>query len=238
MFGSPRASHLRSCLTVFSLLAAPVLAAGIAASTVSTAEAAPPTKDPLADTFGGQILFLDMSPPASVSGPGWFTAHKISKKDENSDKKWPLHMMVFLKKPLDTPKLDLMVYKIDKKGSVDFVQKIEQFPSTGDRSFYFLVTLRKEIPYEPNLKYQMKAVVSGGGAVAEGTIELNGKEEPKIGGGDMDFTKGVDLGKAKETEKPTAPFDGEAAKEALKKVIYEDCKTAGSKGGVAKIQLT
>ena len=230
-------SPLRSWVTVFSLLAAPVLAAGMAASTMSVAQAGT-GKDPLADTFGGQILFLDMSPPQSVSGPGWFTSHKISKKDENSDKKWPLHMMVFLKKPLDTPILNLMVYKIDKKGVVEFVQKIEQFPSTGERSFYFLVTLRKEIPYEPNLKYQMKAVVSGGGAVAEGTIELNGKEEPKIGGGDMDFTKGVDLGKAKETEKATAPFDAEAAKEALKKVIYEDCKTAGSKGGAAKIQLT
>ncbi|MBL8716054.1 MAG: hypothetical protein JNL79_08660 [Myxococcales bacterium] len=224
-----------SCLLALAL--APVLGAGFAASTVSTADAAPPAKDPLADAFAGQILFLDQAPPASVSGPGWFSAHKISKKDENSDKKWPLHLMVFLKKPLDTPALNLMVYKIDKKGVVDFVQKVEQFPSTDGRSFYFLVTLRKEPPYEPNLKYQLKAVVTGGGAVAEGTIELTGKEEKPIDGGPMDFTKGVDLGKPKETEKPTQPFDAEATKEALKKVIYEDCKTAGSKGGDAKIVL-
>jgi len=227
--------RLRSLFVTLALFGAPVLAGAL---TPSTADAAPPKKDPLADALGGQLLFLDMAPPQSVGGPGWFQAHKIAKKDENSDQKWPLHMMVFLKKPLDTPKLDLMVYKIDKKtGSADFVQKIEQFPNSDNRSFYFLVTLRKEPPYEPNLKYQIKAVVPGGGAVAEGTIELNGKEIPKIGGGDMDFTKGVDLGKPKEVEKPTGPFDAEAAKEALKKVIYEDCKTAGSKGGDAKIQL-
>lgn len=221
---------------LLALAAAPVLGAGFAASTVTVADAAPPAKDPLADAFAGQILFLDQAPPAQVSGPGWFSSHKISKKDENSDKKWPLHLMVFLKKPLDTPSLNLMVYKTDKKGMTDFVQKIEQFPSTDGRSFYFLVTLRKEPPYEPNLKYQIKAVATGGGAVAEGTIELNGKEEKPIDGGPMDFTKGMDLSKPKE-EKPTQPFDAEATKDALKKIIYEDCKTAGSKGGDAKIVL-
>jgi hypothetical protein len=221
---------------VFSLavLSLPV---ALSVATTNTADAAPPKKDPLADALGGQLMFLDQAPPQQVGGPGWFNAHKISKKEENSDKKWPLHMMIFLKKPLDAPNLNLMVYKIDKKGNVDFVQKIEQFPNSDQRSFYFLVTLRKEPPYEPNLKYQIKAIVPGGGAVAEGTIELNGKEEKPIGGGDMDFTKGMDLGKPKEVEKATGPFDAEAAKEALKKVIYEDCKTAGSKGGDAKIQL-
>jgi hypothetical protein len=208
----------------------------IASVTPSTVDAAPPKKDPLADALGGHIYFLDQAPPPKVGGTGWFNAHKISKKDENSDNKWPLHTMIFLKKPLDAPKLDLMVYKISKTGSVDFIQKIEQFPNSDQRTFYFLITLRKEAPYEPNLKYQIKATVPGGGAVAEGTIELNGKEE-KIGGGDMDFTKGMDLGKPKEVEKPTGPFNAEATKEALKKVIYEDCKTAGSKGGDAKIQL-
>lgn len=224
-------SALRSVVVSLAMLAAPVAALAVAPR---EADAAPAKKDPLADHFGGQILFLDSAPPSQVGGPGWFSAHKISKKDENSDKKWPLHVMVFLKKPLDTPKLDFMVYKIDKKGTVDFVQKLEQFPSSDNRSYYFLVTLRKEAPYEPNLKYQIKATVPGGGAVAEGTIELNGKEE-KVGGGDMDFTKGMDLGKPEKVEKPTAPFDASAAKEALKKVIYEDCKTAGSKGGDAKI---
>lgn len=226
--------RLRSLFVTVALFAAPVL---VAAATTSTADAAPPKKDPLADAFAGQILFLDTAPPTSVGGPGWFSAHKIGKKEENSDKKWPLHTMVFLKKPLDTPKLDLMVYKIDKKtGNADFIQKIEQFPNADVRTFYFLITFRKEAPFEPNLKYQIKAIVPGGGAVAEGTIELTGKEE-KIGGGDMDFTKGMDLGKPKEQEKATGPFDAEAAKEALKKVIYEDCKTAGSKGGDAKIQI-
>jgi len=226
--------RLHRVLFSLALLSVPV---AFSLATPSTADAAPPKKDPLADALGGHILFLDQAPPPQVGGPGWFNAHKISKKDENSDKKWPLHTMVFLKKPLDAPNLNLMVYKIDKKGTVDFVQKIEQFPNSDNRSFYFLVTLRKEPPYEPNLKYQIKAVVPGGGAVAEGTIELNGKEEKPIGGGDMDFTKGMDLGKPKEQEKATGPFDGEATKEALKKVIYEDCKTAGSKGGDAKIQL-
>lgn len=227
-------ARLNRVLFSLALLSVPV---AFSLAVPNTADAAPPKKDPLADAFGGQILFLDQAPPQQVGGPGWFNAHKISKKDENSDKKWPLHTMVFLKKPLDAPNLNLMVYKIDKKGTVDFVQKIEQFPNSDTRSFYFLVTLRKEPPYEPNLKYQIKAVVPGGGAVAEGTIELNGKEEKPIGGGDMDFTKGMDLGKPKEQEKATGPFDGEATKEALKKVIYEDCKTAGSKGGDAKIQL-
>lgn len=227
--------RLHSLFVTLALIGAPVLAGAL---TPSTADAAPPKKDPLADQFAGQILFLDQSPPPQVGGPGWFSAHKIAKKEENSDKKWALHLMVFLKKPLDTPKLDLMVYKYDKKGTTaDFIQKIEQFPTADGRSFYFLVILRKEMPYEPNLKYQIKAIVPGGGAVAEGTIELTGKEEPKIGGGDMDFTKGMDLGKPKEAEKPTGPFDAEATKEALKKVIYEDCKTAGSKGGDAKLVI-
>lgn len=233
--------RLQRVLYSAALMAAPFAVSLAAAVTVSgtiagSAEAAPPKKDPLADALGGKIFFLDMAPPQQVGGPGWFNAHKITKKDENSDSKWPLHMMVFLKKPLDAPKLDLMVYKVDKKGNVDFVQKIEQFPNSDNRSFYFLITLRKENPYVPNLKYQFKALVPGGGAVAEGEIELNGKEEKPIGGGDMDFTKGMDLSKPKE-EKATGPFDAEAAKEALKKVIYEDCKTAGSKGGDAKIQL-
>ncbi len=227
--------RLQRVLFSLVLLAAPVAMATV---TPGTADAAPPKKDPLADALGGQIFFLDMAPPQQVGGPGWFQAHKITKKDENSDKKWPLHTMVFLKKPLDAPKLDLMVYKIDKKGNVDFVQKIEQFPNSDNRSYYFMITLRKEPPYEPNLKYQIKATVPGGGAVAEGTIELNGKEEKVGGGGDMDFTKGMDLGKPEKIEKPTGPFDAEAAKEALKKVIYEDCRTAGSKGGDGKIQLT
>jgi hypothetical protein len=226
--------RLQRVLFSLAVLSVPV---ALSLATPNTADAAPPKKDPLADALGGQILFLDQAPPQQVGGPGWFNAHKISKKEENSDKKWPLHMMVFLKKTLDAPNMNLMVYKIDKKGNVDFVQKIEQFPNSDQRSFYFLVTLRKDPPYEPNLKYQIKAIVPGGGAVAEGTIELTGKEEPKIGGGDMDFTKGMDLGKPKEVEKATGPFDAEAAKDALKKVIYEDCKTAGSKGGDAKIQL-
>ncbi len=226
-------SVVRSVLVSLAFVAAPVAALAVAPREV---EAAPAKKDPLADAFGGKILFLDQAPPPQVGGTGWFNAHKISKKDENSDKKWPLHLMVFLKKPLDVPKLDLMVYRIDKKGTVEFVQKIEQVPNGDMRSYYFLITFRKEPPFEPNLKYQIKATIPGGGAVAEGEIELNGKEE-KIGGGDMDFTKGMDLGKPEKTEKPTKPFDAEAATEALKKVIYEDCKTAGSKGGNAKIQI-
>ena len=221
-------------LLSLALLSVPV---ALATVTPSTADAAPPKKDPLADALGGQIFFLDQAPPQQVGGTGWFQAHKITKKDENSDKKWPLHTMVFLKKALDAPKLDLMVYKIDKKGNVDFVQKIEQFPNSDNRTYYFLITLRKETPYEPNLKYQIKATVPGGGAVAEGTIELNGKEEKIGGGGDMDFTKGMDLGKPEKIEKPTAPFDHDAAKKDLLKIIYEDCRTAGSKGGDAKIQL-
>jgi hypothetical protein len=211
----------------------PMLVATLAPSIV---EAAPPAKDPLADAYGGQIFFLDSAPPASVSGPGWFSAHKITKKDENSDKRWPLHLMVFLKKPLDVAKLDLMVYKTDKKGNTEFIQKLEQFPQGDGRSFYFLITLRKEGVYEPNLSYTMKAIASTG-AVAEGKIELDGKEE-KIGGDSLDFSAGhKDIGASDKVEKPTGPFEADAAKTALKAIIYEDCKTAASKGGSAKIQI-
>ncbi len=225
----------RRFLVLLALAAAP--AATLAVS--DTAQAGPkvPEKDPLADAMGGQIIFLNENPPLKVGGSGWFKGHTITKKDEDSNGRWPLHTMIFLKKALDAPKLDLMVYKIDKKGNVDFVQKIEQFPNADNRSLYFLITLHKAAPYVPNLKYQFKAVVPGGGVVAEGSIELNGKEEKPIGGGDMDFTKGMDLGKQEKTEKATAPFDAEATKEALKKVVYEDCKTAGSKGGDAKMIL-
>lgn len=216
-----------------SLLCVPI---AVAATAPSDAQAAPPKKDPLADKFGNAILFLDGAPPPVLGGPAWFNAHQIKTKEENSDKKWPLHVMVFLAKSLDVNKLDLMVYKIDKKGNKEFVQKFEQFPSGDGRSFYFLVTLRKETPYEPNLKYTIKVVASTGAIAESKEIELTGKEEPKIGGGPMDFTAGMDLSKPKE-EKATAPFDAEAAKEALKKVIYEDCKTSASKGGDAKIQI-
>jgi hypothetical protein len=146
--------------------------------------------------------------------------------------------MIFLKKPLDVNKIDLLIYKHDKKGTIgEMVHKLEQFPSGDGRSFYFPVILEKYKPttLEPNLKYTFKAV-STTGALAEGTIELNGKEE-KISGGPLDFTGGV-VDKPKEVEKATAPFDAEATKEALKKVIYEDCKTGASKGGAAKIYLT
>ncbi|GAC1583862.1 MAG: hypothetical protein NVS3B20_14010 [Polyangiales bacterium] len=224
--------HLRTLFVSLMLTAVPLVGVSVSRDAIS----APPKKDPLADAFGGQILFLDQAPPSTLWSPGWFAAHKISKKDENTDKKWPLHVMVFLKKPLDVNKLDLMVYKIDKKGNKDFVQKLEQFPSADGRSFYFLITLRKDPPYEPNLKYEMKGVNPGSGAVAEsGQIELDGKEE-KVSGGPIDFTAGMDLSKPKE-EKATAPFDADTAKEALKKIIYEDCKTSASKGGDGKIQI-
>ena len=224
----------RSMLLPLALLVAPVAVTTLGVQ--HAAQAAPPAKDPLADAFQGQILFLDTAPPTSVSGSGWFSSHKITKKDETSDKKWPIHMMVFLKKPLDVPKLDLMVYKIDKSGGVNFIQKLEQFPQGDGRSFYFLITLRKEGAYEPNLKYQFKAVASTG-AVAEGSLELDGKEE-KIDGGSLDFSAGhKDVG-ADAPVKATGPFDAESAKTALKAIIYEDCKTAASKGGTAKIQIT
>lgn len=222
---------LRRVLLSLALLAVPTVGAAILPG---DAQAAPKT-DKLADAYGGQIMFLDQAPPQILSGPGWFPGHKITKKEENSDKKWPLHIMIFLKKSLDVGKLDLMVYKIDKKGNKEFVQKLEQFPDKDVRSIYFLITLRKEPPYEPNLKYQIKAVASTGAVAESGEIELNGKEE-KISGGPMDFTAGMDLSKPKE-EKATGPFDAEEAKKALGKVIYEDCKTTGSKGGDAKIQI-
>ena len=220
-------------LASIALFAAPAV---VAVSFTSDAKAAPAKKDPLADALGGQIFFLSSAPPDPVSGPGWFTSNRITKKDENSDKKWSLHTMIFLKKPLDVNKLDLMVYKIDKTGTVSLAQDLEQFPSGDGRSFYFLITLRDQSPYEPNLKYQVKVVASTG-PVAETTIELDGKEE-KISGGPIDFTGGADYSKKTEVEKPSAPFDADAAKEALKKVIYEDCKTAASKGGTVKIWIT
>jgi hypothetical protein len=233
-FSAPRPRRLVSRLVLgLSLLGVPV---AVAATAASDAEAAPPKKDPLADKFGNAILFLDSSPPAVLGGPAWFQSHQIKTKEENSDKKWPLHVMIFLAKALDVNKLDLMVYKIDKKGNKEFVQKLEQFPSGDGRSFYFQITLRKETPYEPNLKYTIKVEASTGAIAESKEIELTGKEEPKIGGGPIDFTGGMDLSKPKE-EKPTGPFVAAAAKEVLDKVIYEDCKTSASKGGAAKIQI-
>lgn len=192
----------------------------------------PPKKDPLADVLGGQIFFIDQAPPSQVGGPGWFNAHKITTKDETADGKWPLHTMVFLRKPLGAPKMDLMIYKIDKKGNVDFVQKVEQYPNAADRSHYFVVTLAKAPPLEPNLTYQIKATVPGGGAVAEGTILLTGREE-KIGG--VQAQAGAASKLAIEKKDTVAPFDAEAAKQALGAVDYRDCRTAGSKGGEATL---
>jgi hypothetical protein len=222
----------RRIALALALVAAPV----VVTTTIDTsahADKKNPNKDPLADKFAGQILFYDKSPPATVGGPGWFAANKISKREENSDKKWVLHMMVFLKKPLDVNKLDVMVYKTDKKGNTDFVQKLEQFPSGDGRSFYFVVTLKKYDPVaiEPNLMYTFKALATTG-PVAEGKIELDGKEE-KIGGSDLDFTKGDLAGPDKgssDSSKPTDPFDATYAKAQLDKIIYEDCKTTKSNG--------
>jgi len=45
------------------------------------------------------------------------------------------------------------------------------------------------------------------------------------------------MGKPKEVEKATAPFDSAAALVVLGKIIYEDCKTSASKGGDASIQI-
>ena len=212
-----------------ALLAAPAF---VATTVDTSAQAKPPAKDPLADKFAGQILFYNSSPPATVGGPGWFAANKISKREENSDKKWVIHMMVFLKKPLDVNKLDVMVYKTTKKGETEFVQKLEQFPSGDGRSFYFVVTLKKYDPVsiEPNLMYTFKALATTG-PVAEGKIELDGKEE-KIGGSDLDFTKGDLAGPKTDGDgtKPTDPFDATYAKAQLDKVIYEDCGTAKTKG--------
>ncbi|GAC1366504.1 MAG: hypothetical protein NVSMB47_17820 [Polyangiales bacterium] len=227
----------RRLLLALALVGAP-FAVATTADTAAHADKKNPQKDPLADKFAGQILFYDKSPPATVGGPGWFAGNKISKREENSDKKWVLHTMVFLKKTLDVAKLDIMVYKTDKKGNTEFVQKLEQFPATDGRSFYFVLTMKKYDPVviEPNLKYTFKAVATTGG-VAEGTIELDGKEESVGGNGNLDFTNG-DLGGPKKEEKATAPFDAESAKESLKAIIYEDCKTAASAGGNGKLMIT
>ncbi len=220
-------------------LAAALLAplAVIGGGSADAVAADKPKGDPLADKLGGQILFFDAQPPSVVSNAGQITAKKVTKKDENSDKKWVIHMMIFLKKPLDVNKLDLLIYKHDKKGVMgEMVHKLEQFPSGDGRSFYFVVSLEKYKPValEPNFKYTFKAVATTGG-VAEGSIELNGKEE-KIGGSNLDFTNGKDDKPV--VEKATEPFNAEVTKENLKKVIYEDCKTSASKGGTAKVILT
>jgi hypothetical protein len=228
-------AHRRLILAL--ALLAPIAAATTIAGDAS-AEKKPPAVDKLANALGGQILFFDAKPPDIVAGPGTLTAKKITKKEENSDKKWVIHMMIFLKKPLDVNKLDLLIYKHDKKGVMgEMVHKLEQFPSGDGRTFYFVVPIEKYKPVgmEPNLKYTFKAVASTG-PVAEGTIELTGKEEKIQGNGNLDFTNG-ETEKPKE-EKATSPFDASVTKDNLKKVIYEDCKTSASKGGSAKIILT
>ena len=218
-------------LVSLALVAAPAL---VATTLAGDASADKPKTDKLADQLGGHIYFYNTAPPTTVNGAGWFTSNQIKKKDENSDKKWALHVMIFLKKPLDVNKLDLKVYKTDKKGNTDYVQTLEQFPSGDGRSFYFLITLKKGDPVamEPNLSYTLKAVASTG-PVAEGTIELDGKEEKIQGSGNLDFTNGED--QKKPEEKAKDPFNADATKEALKKILYEDCKTVGSPSGKAKL---
>ena len=229
-------SRTRSLFVTLSLLVAPVIAA---ATLVADRAAAQPKKDPLADALGGQLLFLTSSPPAEVSGPGWFTSHKISSKDENSDKKWVLNCMLFVKKELDSAKVDLMIYKADKNGSnFTFVEKREQYLTGEGRSFFFPLSIAKDNGnHEPNLKYQIK-VLSGGASVAEGTIELKGKEE-RISGGPIDFTKDEGGGYRKvNKEKLTNAFDNADAKKSLNDVIYEDCRGIGAPSGTALLVIT
>jgi hypothetical protein len=229
-------SRTRSLFVTLSLLVVPVIAATTLVADRAEAQA---KKDPLADALGGQLLFLTSSPPAEVSGPGWFTSHKITTKDENSDKKWVLNCMLFVKKELDSAKVDLMIYKSDKNGAnFTFVEKREQYLTGEGRSFFFPLTIAKDNGnHEPNLKYQIK-VLAGGASVAEGTIQLNGKEE-KISGGPIDFTKEEGGGYRKvNKEKITTPFDNADAKKSLNEIIYEDCRGIGAPSGSAVMMVT
>jgi hypothetical protein len=228
---------LRSRLFVsLALLVAPVITA---ATLVTDRAEAQPKKDPLADALGGQLIFLTQSPPAEVSGPGWFTSHKMGSKDENSDKKWVLNCMLFVKKELDSSKVDLMIYRADKGGgNFEFVQKREQYLTGEGRSFYFPLSIAKDNgKFLPNRKYQIK-VLSGGTNVAEGTIELKGVEE-KVSGGPIDFTKDEGGGYRKvNKEKLTNPFDYVEAKKALNDILYEDCRGIGAPSGTAVVVVT
>lgn len=228
---------LRNRLFVsLALLVAPVVTAATLVTDRAEAQA---KKDPLADALGGQLMFLTQSPPAEVSGPGWFTGHKMGSKDENSDKKWVLNCMLFVKKELDSAKVDLMIYRSDKGGgNFEFVQKREQYLTGEGRSFYFPLSIAKDNGnFLPNRKYQIK-VLSGGASVAEGTIELKGVEE-KIGGGAIDFTKEEGGGYRKvNKEKLTNPFDYVEAKKSLNEILYEDCRGIGAPGGTAVVVVT
>jgi hypothetical protein len=172
-----------------------------------------------------------------MSGTGWFDSNQITYKDENSDKKWVLNTMIFLRDKFTGGKLDLMIYKIDKSGTENYIQSIEEFPNAQGRSFLFLVTLKKGGLFEPNLKYKFKAV-QGTKKVADGTIELRGKEEKDAGSGPMDFGSPGSNDPTPPPEVATGPFDPESAKKALKEIIYDDCRTVGSQGGDAKVEVT
>ncbi len=230
---SPRT---RSLFVTLSLLVAPVLTA---ATLVADRAEAQSKKDPLADALGGKLMFLTSSPPQSVSGPGWFTGHQISTKEENDDKKWVLNCMLFVKKDLDSSKVDLMIYRADKNGAnYEFVQKREQYLTGDGRSFFFPLTIAKDNGnFLPNLKYEIKVLASGT-KIAEGTITLNGKEE-RISGGAIDFTKDEGGGYRKvNKEKLTNAFDPADAKKALNDIIYEDCRGIGAPAGAAVVVVT
>jgi hypothetical protein len=195
-------------------------------------------KDIFADKYAGQILFLRAAPPDVMSGTGWFDANQITSKDENSDKKWVLNTMIFLREKFTGGKLDLLIYKIDKAGVENYVQSIEEFPNQNGRSFLFLVTLKKGGLFDPNLKYRFQAV-QGTKKVASGTIELRGKEEKDPGSGNLDFGSNSNNSNATDPPAvPSGPFDPESAKKALKDIDYIDCRTVGSPGGDAKLEVT
>ena len=185
-----------------------VVAVAVAGATLPGADvsAAPPSES-VEDQFAGQILFVDVAPPRPATAD-WYTAHKVTQRTESADKKWSIHMVIFLRAPLEKPRLPIAVSKTSSRGEP--VQRFVFFPTGDARVHYFALSLA-EPPFVANGKYRFRAS-NDTTTLAEGSLEL--LPAPVT---------------------PAIAFDAEAAQDALMKVLYQDCKAPGSAGGDAKL---
>ena len=198
-----------------TLVIAGSVAVVLVGADVRAARAAPPSETP-AEQFAGQILFLDAAPSKSATVE-WYVTHRVTQRAENADKKWPIHLEVFLRAPLDKARLEISVAKATPRGEP--VQKLVFLPTADGRTHYF-ATLLAEPLYAPSTRYRFRAMgdarpASDPNVLAEGTLEL--------------------------LPAPTAAvvaFDAEGAQDALMKVLYQDCKSPDSAGGDAKLLVT
>jgi hypothetical protein len=201
---SPRPTTSRRAASIAIAIVA------ITAFGLPTAGAAPPS-EAVADQFAGQILFLDAAPPAKSATADWYIAHRITQRAANADKKWALHLMVFLRVPLDKPRLDIAVTKATSANEP--VQKLVFYPTGDGRAHYFATSLAEPL-YAASTRYRFR-VMSDANVLSEGALEL-----------------------LPPSAAAAVAFDADAAQDALMKVLYQDCKAPDSAGGDAKLLVT